>query len=173
MWTASQTGDRLQGMLGTWKAARICPCDGVVANVRRHLMPYSYTVEGHHAAHLTCTSSREVPCLSKPSSTPSKERLGDQLIEARHNNTYPEPIGAQAAYVHVCLGSLTLQAAPAALYWLWPCMLQGSRSPCTYRRTTTVCRRGLLSAHGNDCIRNRQCVIAFTLALLLCRHGTQ
>ena len=69
------TGDWLQGMLGTWKAARIYPCDGVVANVRRHLMPYSYTVEGRHAAHLTCTSSREVPCLSKPSSTPSKSGL--------------------------------------------------------------------------------------------------
>ena len=69
------TTDRLQAMLGIWKAAGNSPSDGVPADARKKDIPYSYTVEGHHAAHLTCTSSREVPCLSKPSSTPSKSGL--------------------------------------------------------------------------------------------------
>ena len=69
------TGDWLQGMLGTWKAARIGHSEGLPADLRKNIMPYSYAVEGHHPAQLTCTSSREVPCLSKPSSTPSKSGL--------------------------------------------------------------------------------------------------
>ena len=69
------TTDWPQAVLGIWKAARIYPSDGVSAGVGKNIMPYSCTVEGHHAAHPTCTSSRAVPCLSKPSSTPSKSGL--------------------------------------------------------------------------------------------------